>query len=177
MSHLRESRFDQLGYKVYKNLQQLLVKAANKEDIGSEFEFVTDFYGQDFAIRQLDCQLNILSTNIPGSQHDVVSVLNYLKILPDTQKMLLSEIYKLAKLIVVMSATNSVSERSFSALRRVKTYLGNTMTQTRLNSIMVIHVHKNVTEKLNLVDIANEFVAGSEHQLTIFGKFIASDTD
>ena len=76
-----------------------------------------------------------------------------------------------------MPATNSVSERSFSALRRVKTYLRNTMTQTRLNSIMVIHVHKNVTEKLNLVDITNEFVAGSEHWLTIFRKFIASDTD
>ena len=87
-----ESRFDQPGYKVYKNLQQLLVKAANREDMGSEFEFVTDFYGQDFATRQLDCQLNILSTNIPGSQQDVVSVLNYLKTLPDTQKMLLSEV-------------------------------------------------------------------------------------
>ena len=42
---------------------------------------------------------------------------------------------------------------------------------------MVLHVHKNVTEKLNLVDIANEFVAGSEHWLTIFGKFCANDND
>ena len=174
-----ESRFDQPGYKVYRNLQQLLVKAANKEDfhMGSELELVTDFYGQDFATRQLDCQLDILSTSIPGSQHDVVSVMDYLKTLPEPQKALLSEVYKLAKLIIVMPATNAVSERSFSALRRVKTYLRNTMTQTRLNSIMVIHVHKNVTEKLNLVDIANEFVAGSEHRLTIFGKFLATDTD
>ena len=107
-----ESRFDQPGYKVYRNLQQLLVKAANKEDFhtGRELEKVTDFYGQDFATRQLDCQLDILSTSIPGSQHDVVSVLDYLKTLPEPQKVLLSEVYKLAKLVLVMPATNAVSE-------------------------------------------------------------------
>ena len=144
-----ESRFDQPGYKVYRNLQQLLVKAAKKEDFhtGSELEIVTDFHGQDFVTRQLDCHLDILSTSIPGSQHDVVSVLDYLKTLPEPQKALLSEVYKLAKLILVMPATNAVSERSFSALRHVKTYyLHNTMTQTRVNSIMVIHAHKNITE-------------------------------
>ena len=46
-----------------------------------------------------------------------------------------------------------------------------TMNQVRLNNIMVLHVHKDRTDALNLIEIANEFVSGSEHRLTIFGKF------
>ena len=70
-----------------------------------------------------------------------------------------------------MPATNAVSERSFSSLRRVKNYLRATMSQTRLNSLMVLHVHKSLTDSLSLIDIGNDFVKGSNHRESIFGKF------
>ena len=50
----------------------------------------------------------------------------------------ISEVVKLLTLILVMPATNAVSERSASALRRVKTYLRTTMHQDRLNHLMVL---------------------------------------
>ena len=90
----------------------------------------------------------------------------------EVQKDLMSEVCMLLKLILVMPATNAVSERSFSALRRIKTFLRTTMTQCRLNNLMVLNVHKGHCEKLNLVDVANTFVAGSEHRLSLFGKFM-----
>ena len=71
----------------------------------------------------------------------------------------------------IMPATNATSERFFSALRRVKNYLRGTMTQQRLNNLMVLHVHKDITDSLKLQDIANEFVGNSEHRLKIFGTF------
>lgn len=40
------------------------------------------------------------------------------------------------KLLLVMPATNVTSERSFSTLRRIKTYLQTTMSQERLNYLM-----------------------------------------
>ena len=46
------------------------------------------------------------------------------------------------------------------------------MTQLRL---MILHVHKNNTDNLNLIDIGNEFVAGSAHCQQIFGKFMPTD--
>ena len=55
-----------------------------------------------------------------------------------------------------MPATNAVSERSFSSLHRVKSYLRVTMSQTRLNSLMVLHVHKTLTDSLSLIDIGND---------------------
>ena len=49
------------------------------------------------------------------------------------EKTLLSEVIIIAKLMIVMPATNAVSERSFSTLKRTKTYLRSTMLQERLN--------------------------------------------
>ena len=70
-----------------------------------------------------------------------------------------------------MPATNAVSERSFSALRRVKTYLRATMAQEMLKHFMVLHVHKDLTDKLNLNGTGNQFVGQSEHRLALFGSF------
>ena len=66
---------------------------------------------------------------------------------------------------------NATSERTFSAVRRVKTYLRSTTRQDRLNHLMILHVHKDRTDALDLKEVANEFVSGSEHRLRIFGKF------
>ena len=66
-----------------------------------------------------------------------------------------------------MPATNVTSERSFSALRRVKSYLQNTMSQQRLNNLMLLHVHKGITDAINLKAIASEFIGDSEHRLKL----------
>ena len=44
------------------------------------------------------------------------------------------------------------------------------MGQQRLNNLMVLHVHKDMTDAIDLQKIANEFVGDSEHRLKIFGK-------
>ena len=101
----------------------------------------------------------------------IKDILKYLRNISSGQKALLSEICVIAKLILVMPATNAISERSFSALRRVKTYLQSTMKQTRLNHLMILHVHKEKADSPNLHDIGNEFVRCSEHRLSVFGHF------
>lgn len=42
----------------------------------------------------------------------------------------------------------------FSGLWRLKTWLRSTMTQSRLNSVAVCHIHKDKLEKLNRTQIA-----------------------
>ena len=74
-----------------------------------------------------------------------------------------------------MPSTNAVSKRLFSALRRIKTYLQSTMSQDRLNHLLVLHVHKELTDSLDMITVANDFVAGSEHRLSMFGCFSESD--
>ena len=168
-----EDRFRQPRYQLYSNLEQLLLKAVCKENYSSEFDFVTKFYGPDLNVHALEMQLQIFATNfiMEGKKTSIKDILKYLRNISSAQRALLSEICIIAKLILVMPATNAVSERSFSALRRVKTYLRSTMKQTRLNHLMILHVHKDITDSLNLNDIGNEFVRCSEHRYSVFGHF------
>ena len=56
-------------------------------------------------------------------------------------------------------------------------YLRSTMGQSCLSAVMILHVHKEKTDKISTVDIANEFVqsGGSDHRKTVSGKFSSSD--
>ena len=51
-----------------------------------------------------------------------------------------------------MPAINAVSEYSASAIRHIKTYLCSTMTQSRLNNVMVLHIIHNLKQVLNVQD-------------------------
>ena len=74
-------------------------------------------------------------------------------------------------MILVMPATNALSERSFSALRRIKTWLWTTTSQVRLNNCMILHVHKAKTDSLPLLQIGNEFIQKNSSRLHIFGQY------
>ena len=46
------------------------------------------------------------------------------------------------------------------------------MTQERLNHLMVLHIHKDLTEIFDIVTLANESVAQHEHKSSNFGTLI-----
>ena len=94
------------------------------------------------------------------SRFDIANLLDVFQSLGNARKLLLSEICTLGKLMLVMPATNAVSERSFSALKRVKTYLRSTTGEARLNYLMLLHVHKELTDGIDMVEVANLFVGG-----------------
>ena len=83
----------------------------------------------------------------------------------------ISQVIKLLKLLIAMPATNSVSERSFNAMRTLYTCCPANMGQNRINHAMVLHVHKEKTDAPSMVNVANEFVEGSIHRNDIFVKF------
>ena len=169
-----QNRFQQPGYQVYQNLEQLLLKASKGLDIKLEFDFVTSFYGKDLQPELLHTQLEIFGLEyqpMDDTNTTIFDIKKYLCSLTGAQRDLLSQVCIVLKLILIMPATNATSERSFSTLRRLKTYLRNTMGQERLNNLMILHVHKDITDTLNLKSIADEFVGDSEHRIKIFGKF------
>ena len=83
--------------------------------------------------------------------------------------MLFTEVDKLLKIYLTIPVTTSTAERNFSALRRIKTYLRNSMTQARLNHCMLLHVSRNKTDELNNVEIAKEFIGRNERRRNYFG--------
>ena len=172
-----EDRFNQPGWKTFRNVQELLLKAASADPYEEELRFIISFYGPDFDILLLPTQLEIFSQNFKADGKVTVSeIVTYFHNCSDSQLWLLSQVSKLVRLLLVMPATNAGSERSFSAVRRIKSYLRSTMSQQRLNHLMLLHVHKDRTDGLDLVDVANDFIFGSEHRKNLFGaKFSSSD--
>ena len=134
---------------------------------------MSQFYGDDINEANLRCQLQTFSLDYPkeNTNPTVFDITEYIKTLSPAKKQFLSEVCTVVKLILVMPATNSTSELSFSALRRIKTYLCSTMSQDRLNHLMTLHVHKELTDALDLKAVATEFIHGSKHRLHIFGEF------
>ena len=55
--------------------------------------------------------------------------------------------------------------------RLVTPLLRSTMGQDRLNDLMLLHVHKDITDNLNVKEVINCYVKDSEHRLRFFGKF------
>ena len=89
-------RFDQPGYRMYTNLEALLVKAANNDKFDEGLNIVADFYKDDINKEQLKMQLSILSSNISCEPtHELHTVIKYLQGLSPPQRLLLSEVIKL----------------------------------------------------------------------------------
>ena len=77
-----------------------------------------------------------------------------------------NELEKLVRLLLVAPASSAEAERSFSALRRLKTWLRSTMTQLRLNSLAVRHVHQELLDLVDVDVLINEF----ETRVSMFGN-------
>ena len=138
------SRFDQPGYKVYFNIEQLFVKACSNEMYAENLAFVAEFYGDDFNVWELESQLTTFRTlysEKASEQPSITSMRNVLQSLSCVQRSMLDMICQGFHILLVMPATNCTSERSFSALIRIKSYLRNNMTQARLNHLLLLHCH------------------------------------
>ena len=72
------------------------------------------------------------------------------------ERKMINEVIAVCKLILVIPATSAAGERSYSTARRLKTWLRSTMTKERFRNLKILNSHKERTERLSLLDIANE---------------------
>ena len=108
--------------------------------------------------------------NSVGYTMTFCDVHRFFKSLSPAQVNLISQVALMAKFVLLMPATNAVSERSASALCRIKTYLRSTILQTRLNKIL--HIHKHLTDTVDHKKVLNEFALANEERKKLFGQFV-----
>ena len=94
-------------------------------------------YERNFHCENLAVQLGQFATFLDTSNISVTklfeSLVNFGK--NKSQKMLLPEVTKLAKLLLVLPATNATSERSSSSMKRIKTYLRSSASGKRMTNL------------------------------------------
>ena len=94
----------------------------------------------------------------------------------EVYKSMLSEVNTLIQLYLTIPVTTSTSERAFSVLRWLLTYLHSTMTEKGLNNCFFLHVHKDITDTLELTDIPKQFTAMHPERKKYFGTLVAKVT-
>lgn len=60
--------------------------------------------------------------------------------------------------VLLLPASNATSERIFSPIKRLKTALRSLMGWCQLNSLLMMHVHKNLTDKFDCQAIIKALV-------------------
>ena len=89
-----------------------------------------NIYHQDVTAIKLDAQLESLKTYFDEKEDTALAnITEKIKKLPKSSKVYFSQVMPLLKTLLVLSATNAVSQRSASTLSRIKNWPGTSLTQ------------------------------------------------
>ena len=170
-----DSRFNQKDYGIYRNVQELFLKSVRNECVDKEFTEVVSFNEGDLTPYDLRTQFKLLYSVVNEAKFDTTTftiqdLFTLIRSFKKPEKELLSQVVILTKLLIVAPATNAVSERSFSSLKRLRTYMRSTTCDDRLNHLMILHVHKEKTDRLDMKNVARRFVSKQGVRKVLFGK-------
>ena len=76
-------------------------------------------------------------------------------------------IHTLLKLLLVLPISTATSERTFSSLRILKTWLRSTMGQERLSGLALMYIHRNMTEALDNKDTLQKWYLKSNRRIEL----------
>ena len=113
-------------------------------------------YGPLFNIQSLESQLLFIYNDPDFHKDSPLEILHYIyKCGLETSA---PEAVRLLKLNSVISISSASVERSFSCLKRVKTYLRNRMGQDRLGSLCRISLHKDVLKEVENKNVLHDSI-------------------
>ncbi len=146
-------------------MEQTLLKAANKKYFNEELKILEkSCFSADLDFSNLRRQLPLLHDIIKQGLPEVRLVTSVDTICTAMNKNngvlkdMLPSVHKLLRLMCTISITSATSERTFSTMKRINTYLRSSMTEKHLNNCLLLNAHKELTENLDLILIAEEFV-------------------
>jgi hypothetical protein len=78
------------------------------------------------------------------------------------------QIEKLMRIYLAIPATSVAAERAFSVLKRIKTWLRNSMEQDRLSSLSIINIEKDFSKEVDIENIIDQFASLKDRRLQFF---------
>jgi len=161
-----ETRFPVNDMEKIAALEQLVVNAALGKPYEMHEKAALEYLDEDVKSNDfLDEVSTLRSLNFRGKDfHGLVEFFasNMIKIEA------FPEVVKAIKLLLTVPVSAATAERSFSVLRRIKSWDRASMGQEVLNFLGVLFVHK---PQLDLDEVAKAFVMGEEGRRDILGKW------
>lgn len=151
------------------NLEQLKSLHACHPSTSSEFldssllAPMATFYGINTALLNSECIL--AKRTLEDTRENLESVMDVFKALVPL-KSAFPTLVKLLQIVLTLVVSTATCERSFSALKRIKTYLRTTMSEQRLTDIALLSMETDLASDLAFHDVLKEF-EGTDKNRTI----------
>lgn len=140
-----ETRFQRNDQDILCSLGDIIL---NEKPSDTSFENVASFYKLDQDL--LEADFRIFKTF--KEEHEAGELITAAEVYAATYEadvlVMLPELSKIIEIFTVIPATSCTAERAFSALRRVKTYLRNTMCQSRITSLALLNIERFYANKV-----------------------------
>ena len=148
-----------------KNEKMLLLNAINAdENFKTEFEELKEYQVSKNASKSRSKpkaasadRRYINVTNNSNNRLNLKHIVLYLKSKPEIQP-IFNEVMKFVKLLMTVPGSSCTNERSFSVLRRLKSYLRSTMAQSRLNNVTVLNIYNEELNDEDIEELLNIFI-------------------
>lgn len=174
-------RFSSPAFKMACDIEALFIEVINTStdtadegwQTSTQLRNILSHYDNDIDASRLILHLSMLR-DLCRSAHPPISVADTNDVIQifngnDVWSQMLSEVINLLQLYLTLPVTSCTAERSFSSLRRLKTFLRSTVTQKRLNHIAILHCHRD--QMIDLEMICNTFILRNEMRQETFALF------
>jgi hypothetical protein len=159
VQQLKERFSDSPGLNKYRALEDVLLSGTVDENVLAAYSEINT---EDLHL-QMQLFRRKRTVKSVGEAADILR-----KMVPEVRGEF-EEVEKLLRLLIVSPASSAEPERSFSALRRLMTWMRSTMSQTRLNAVAVCHVDQDILDAIDIAALVKLFVSRNDTRLYMFG--------
>lgn len=124
----------------------------------TSLKIIEQYYSQDIDVIDLENELVQFKEMCKSSTNIVQNPIKMLEFLIETNTVsTFSNVETLLRIYLSIPISNASGERSFSTLKRVKSYLRNSINQENLSSLALLNVENEVLENIDSNEIINKF--------------------
>ena len=168
-------RFDQEDLSLLKTIEQILLNATKTRGVSLD-GLTSSLVDKDALKIQLDDLPTILGLHNIEQKTKITEVTQISTIaeifnaMPSAKKQC-SKVHKLIMLYHTVPLASASCERTFSCMRRLKTWLRSNSGGNHLNNIMFANIEKQYLDMVNINQVACEFSQANERRIKYFGKY------
>lgn len=150
-----------LRSKSYKDINEIfkIFHTNSNDNVSIESEDTTllkKWYSEDIDTKELDEELlqflllcKSQNLTLPSDMLRFIKTTKIVSTFPNMEIIL--------RIFLTLPVSNASGERSFSVLKRVKNYLRNSLSQTKLTSLAVLYIEQNALDNINYEEIIDKF--------------------
>lgn len=119
---------------------------------GQDIKYLIDTYQEDLNNSHLVINGEVNLWQEKCNKLDISK--SALDVFSECDQMIFPHIHKLLKILITLPVTTATGERSFSTLKRLKTYIRNSIGQARLNGLALMNINRQI--EINTDYVINE---------------------